>query len=100
MKEENERRIVAEKQVAEIDDKIVQCKSNISVANDLIDLTQVNIKQAVEEKNPQKSRQLTQQALSKLQMGQRENKNLKKIFKNYKMRNVGVWQRKINECSF
>ena len=100
MKEENERRIVAEKQVAEIDDKIVQCKSNISVANDLIDLTQVNIKQAVEEKNTQKSRQLTQQALSKLQMGQRENKNLKKIFKNYKMRNVGVWQRKINECGF
>ena len=31
MMEENERRIVAEKQVAEIDDKIVQCKSNISV---------------------------------------------------------------------
>ena len=60
MKEENERRIVAEKQVAQIDDKIVQCKSNISVANDLIDLAQVNIKQAVEEKNSQKSRQLTQ----------------------------------------
>ena len=51
MKEENEKRIVAEKQVAEIDDKIVRCKSNISVANDLIDLEQVNIKQAVEEKN-------------------------------------------------
>ena len=51
MKEENEKRIVAEKQVAEIDDKIVQCKSNISVANDLIDLEQVNIKQVVEEKN-------------------------------------------------
>ena len=100
MKEENERRIVAKKQVAEIDDKIVKCKSNISVANDLIDLTQVNMKQAVEEKNTQKSWQLTQQALSKLQMGQRENKNLKKIYKNYKMRNVGVWQRKINDCSF
>ena len=51
MKEENERRTVAEKQVAEIDDKIVQCKSNISVANYLIDLVRVNIKQAVEEKN-------------------------------------------------
>ena len=48
MKEENERRTVAEKQVAEIDDKIAQCKSNISVANDLIDLAQDNIKQAVE----------------------------------------------------
>ena len=69
MKEENERRIVAEKQVAEIYDKIVQCKSNISVANDLIDLAQVNIKQAVEEKITQKSRQLTQQALSKFQVG-------------------------------
>ena len=69
MKEENERRIVAEKQVAEIDDKIVQSKSNISVANDLIDLAQVNIKQAVEEKNTQKSRQLTQQGLGKLQLG-------------------------------
>ena len=51
MKEENERKIVAEKQVAEIDDKIVQCKSNISVANDLIDLAPVNIKQTVEGKN-------------------------------------------------
>ena len=69
MKEENERRIVAEKRVAEIDDKIVQCKSNISVANDLIYLAQINIKQAVEEKNTQKSRQLTQQGLSKLQVG-------------------------------
>ena len=63
------RRIVVEKQVAEIDDKIVQCKSNISVANDLIDLAEVNIKQAVEEKNTEKSRQLTQQGLSKLQVG-------------------------------
>ena len=63
------RRIVVEKQVAEIDDKIVQCKSNISVANDLIDLAEVNIKQAVEEKSTEKSRQLTQQGLSKLQVG-------------------------------
>ena len=63
------RRIVVEKQVAEVDDKIVQCKSNISVANDLIDLAEVNIKQAVEEKNTEKSRQLTQQDLSKLQVG-------------------------------
>ena len=63
------RRIVVEKQVAEIDDKIVQCKSSISVANDLIDLAEVNIKQAVEEKNTEKSRQLTQQGLSKLQVG-------------------------------
>ena len=69
MKEDNERRIVAEKQVAEIDDKIMQCNSNITVANDLIDLAQVNIKQVVEEKNTQKSRQLTQQGLSKLQVG-------------------------------
>ena len=38
-------------------------------ANDLIDLAQVNIKQAVEEKNTQKSRQLTQQGLGKLQLG-------------------------------
>ena len=43
MKKENERRIVAEKQVAEIDNKILQCKLNISVANDLIDLAQANI---------------------------------------------------------
>ena len=63
------RRIVVEKQVAEIDDKIVQCKSNISVANDLIDLAEVNIKQAVEEKNTEKSRQLTQQGPSKLHVG-------------------------------
>ena len=63
------RRIVAEKQVAEINDKIVQCKSNISVTNDLIDLAQVKIKQAVEEKNTQKSRRLTQQGLSKLRVG-------------------------------
>ena len=63
------RRIVVEKQVAEIDDKIVQCKSNISVSNDLIDLAEVNIKQAVEEKSTEKSRQLTQQGLSKLQVG-------------------------------
>ena len=63
------RRIVVEKQVAEVDDKIVQCKSNISVANDLIDLAEVNIKQAVEEKNTEKSRQLTQQDLSKLHVG-------------------------------
>ena len=52
MKKENERRIVAEKQ--DFDDKILQCKSNISVANGLIDLEQVNIKQAVEEKNKNK----------------------------------------------
>ena len=69
MKEENERRKVAEEQAAEVDDKIVRCKLNISVANDLIDLAQVNIKQVVEEKNTQKSRQLTQQGLSKLQVG-------------------------------
>ena len=50
MQEKNERRIVAEKQVADIDDSVVQCKSNISVANNLIDLTEVNIKQAVEKK--------------------------------------------------
>ena len=61
--------IVVEKQVAEIDDKIVQSKSNISVANYLIDLAQVNIKQAVEEKITYKGRQLTQQFLSKLQVG-------------------------------
>ena len=55
MKEENERRIVVEKQVAEVDNKIVQCKSNISAANDLIDLAHVvNIKRVVEEKNTQK----------------------------------------------
>ena len=63
MKEENAR------QVAEIDDKIAQCKSNISVANDLLDLAQDNIKQAVEEQNTKTSRQLTQQGLSKLQVG-------------------------------
>ena len=47
MKKENKRRIVAEKEIAEIDDKSVQCKSNISVANDLIDLAYLNIKQVV-----------------------------------------------------
>ena len=62
MKGENGRKIVAEKQVAEIDD-------NISFTNDLIDQAQINIKQAVEEKRTQKSRQLTQQGLSKLQVG-------------------------------
>ena len=66
MKEEIERKIVAVKQVAETDDKIVQCKLNISFANDLIDLAQVNIKQVVEEKNTRKSRRITQQGLSKL----------------------------------
>ena len=40
IKRQNERRIVAEKQVAEIDGKIMQFKSNISVANDLTDLAQ------------------------------------------------------------
>ena len=60
--------IVVEKQVAEIDDKIVQSKSNISVANYLIDLAQVNIKQAVEEKITYKGRQLTKQFLSTLQV--------------------------------
>ena len=52
MKGENGRKIVAEKQVAEIDD-------NISFTNYLIDQAEVNIKQAVEEKRTQKSRQLT-----------------------------------------
>ena len=78
MKEENERRIVAEKQVAEINNKIVQFKSNISVANDLIDLAQVNIKQAVEEENTQKSRQLIQQGLSKLQVGTERKRKFEK----------------------
>ena len=77
MKKENERRIVAEKQVAENDNKIMQCKLNISVANDLIDLAQV------EEKNAQKSRQPTQ-CLSKLQVGTEKTK----IYKNYKRRKV------------
>ena len=72
MKEENERRTVAEKQVAQIDDKIVQCKSNISVANYLIDLVQVNIKQAVEEKNTQKSRQLNTTRPEQTSGGNRE----------------------------
>ena len=79
MKEENERRIVAEKQVAEIDDKIVQCKSNIYVANDLVNMAQVNIKQLVEEKNTQKSRQLTQQCLSKLWVGTERKRKLQKV---------------------
>ena len=77
MKKENERRIAAEKQVAENDNKIMQCKLNISVANDLIDLAQV------EEKNAQKSRQPTQ-GLSKLQVGTEKTK----IYKNYKRRKV------------
>ena len=68
MKEENKRRIVAEKQVAEIDDKIAVQVEYIC-CKWLIDLAQVNIKQAVEEKNIQKSRQLTQQGLRKLQVG-------------------------------
>ena len=82
MKEEYDIRIVAEKQVAKIDVKIVQWKSNISVANDLIDLAQVNTKQAVEEKNTQKSRELTQQGLSKIQVGTERKQKLKKIYKN------------------
>ena len=82
MKEEYEIRIVAEKQVAKIDVKIVQWKSNISVANDLIDLAQVNTKQAVEEKNTQKSRELTQEGLSKIQVGTERKRKLKKIYKN------------------
>ena len=47
----------------------MQCKSNISVANDLIDSSQVNIKQAIEKKITQKRRQITQRGLSQLQMG-------------------------------
>ena len=82
MKEEYDIRIVAEKQVAKIDVKIVQWKSNISVANYLIDLAQVNTKQAVEEKNTQKSRELTQQGLSKIQVGTERKQKLKKIYKN------------------
>ena len=54
MKKENERRIVAEKQVAENDNKIMQCKLNISVANDLIDLAQANIGASWREKRPEK----------------------------------------------
>ena len=82
MKEEYDIRIVAEKQVAKIDVKIVQWKSNISVANDLIDLAQVNTKQAVEEKNTQKSRELTQEGLSKIQVGTERKRKLKKNYKN------------------
>ena len=54
MKEENERKIVAENQVAEIDDKIVQCKWNISVANDLIDLAQLKSNKQLKRKTPRK----------------------------------------------
>ena len=92
--------LVAEKQVAEIDDKIVQCKLNISLANYWIDLARVNIKQAVEEKNTQKSRQLTQQVLSKLQMGTERKRKFEEDLQNCKRRKVIVWQRKTNDCSF
>ena len=88
MKQENEKGTVAEKQVAKIDDKIVQCKSNISFASDLIDLAQLNIKQAVEEKNTQKNRKLTQQGLSKLQLGtERKRKFEEDLQKLQKQRN-------------
>ena len=88
MKEENER-IVTEKQVPEIDDKVVQCKSNI--------------KQAVEElkrKTPRKVDSYHNKAWANFSWGQRENENLKKFPKNCKRRKVIVWQRKINDCSF
>ena len=94
MKEENERRIVAKKQVAEIDDKIVQCKSNLSVANDLIDLAQVNMKQAVEEKNTQKSRQLTQQGLSKLQVGTERKRKFKEDLQKLQNEKTGCLAKK------
>ena len=88
MKQENKKGTVAEKQVAKIDDKIVQCKSNISFASDLIDLAQLNIKQAVEEKNTQKNRKLTQQGLSKLQLGtERKRKFEEDLQKLQKQRN-------------
>ena len=96
MKGENERRIVAEKQGAEIDNKIVQCKSNISVANDLFDLAQVNIKQAVEEINTQKRNKVS----ANFRWGQKESENLRKINKNCKRRKVIVLQRKVNDRSF
>lgn len=49
--------------------KIAECKSSMVVANCLIDLTQENIQKTVAERNPKKSKQLTQSGLDKLKMG-------------------------------
>ena len=85
MKQENKKGAVAEKQGAKIDDKIVLCKSNIYFASDLTDLAQLTIKQAVEEKNTQKNKKLTQQGLSKLQVGtERKRRRFKKTAKGEK----------------
>ena len=58
-----------EKDIGEIDDKIQSCKSNISVANDLILKAQETIAKSLNEKNNKAARTLTQQGLSELQVG-------------------------------
>ena len=69
LEEEKRQQSESEKKVGEIEDKIESCKSNLSVANDLILKAQETIANAVNEKNEKAARALTQQGLSELQVG-------------------------------
>ena len=105
MKEENERRIVDEKQVAEVDGKIIQCKSNISVANDLTDwmielicMIWYNKYQIGSWREKHSEKQAAQQQdLSKRQVATEETKIWRRFTETAK---VIVWKRKMNDCSF
>ena len=59
----------ADKQISAIDDQMDNCKTNITVANDLIITAQDTIQKAVNAKQPSVAKQLTQQGLSQLQIG-------------------------------
>ena len=52
-----------------LDDHMDHCKTNINVANDLIITAQDTIQKAVNAKQPSVAKQLTQQGLSQLQIG-------------------------------
>ena len=67
--EEKSKQLQTDQKISGINDEIENCKSNISVANDLIDSAQESIKKALDAKNPSTTKQLTQQGLSKLQVG-------------------------------
>ena len=61
--EEKSKQLQTDKKISGINDEIENCKSNISVANDLIDSAQESIKKALDAKNPSTTKQLTQQGL-------------------------------------
>ena len=67
--EEEKHQLENKKKVDEIDEKIESCRSNLSVANDLILKAQETIAKSVNEKNQKAARALTQQGLSELQVG-------------------------------